>query len=99
MWLKATRVAAGLPQREVAEAVAPQGFHWHQSKIAKIESGELIPRLDEAVALVSVFAATLDVAPGLKPGSPDSLVARQASSRLTLLQQIYASVGAELGGA
>ncbi|MEV0015385.1 helix-turn-helix transcriptional regulator [Streptomyces tendae] len=98
-WLKTTRKAAGLAQREVAEAVAPQGYHWQQSKIAKIESGELIPRLDEAVALVRVFGTTLDAALTLAPGFPDSLAARQAESRLVLLQQIRAAVDAELGSA
>jgi hypothetical protein len=89
----------GLSQRAVAEAVAPQGFHWTQSKIAKIEGGELIPRLDEAVALVNVFDTTLDVALGMAPGSPDSLASRQAASQTVLLQQIRASIDAELGGA
>jgi transcriptional regulator with XRE-family HTH domain len=98
-WLRAARAEVRLSQRSLAEAVAPQGFHWLQSKIAKIESGELIPRLDEAVALVNVFDTTLDVALGLTPGSPDSLASRQAASRLVLLQQIRAAVDAELGGA
>lgn len=98
-WLREARVAAGLSQRELAEAVAPQGFQWVQSKIAKIEGGDLIPRLDEATALVNVFDTTLDVALGLTPGHPESLASRQAESRLVLLQQIRASVDAELGGA
>jgi transcriptional regulator with XRE-family HTH domain len=98
-WLRKARVAVGLSQRAVAEAVAPQGFHWTQSKIAKIEGGELIPRLDEAVALVNVFDTTLDVALGMAPGSPDSLASRQAASQTVLLQQIRASIDAELGGA
>lgn len=98
-WLREARVVARLSQRELAEAVAPQGFHWLQSKIAKIEGGELIPRLDEAVALTNVFGTTLDVALGLTPGSPDSLASRRAASQLVLLQQIRASIDAELGGA
>lgn len=36
---------------------------------------------------------------GLAPGYPESLASRQAASRLVLLQQIRASVDAELGGA
>src|SRR5690606_13741207 len=75
-WLKAARREAGLSQREVAEAVAPNGFHWLQSKIAKIEGGELVPRLDESVALAGVFGVTLDVALGLKTASPVSEAAR-----------------------
>ncbi|MFJ2004780.1 helix-turn-helix transcriptional regulator [Streptomyces chartreusis] len=100
-WLRAARIEAGLSQRKVAEAVQPQGFHWLQSKIAKVESGELIPRLDEAVALVGVFGTTLDVALGLKPESPLSPTAQQArlaASRLVLLQQIRAAIDVELGG-
>lgn len=97
-WLRAARTEARMSQRKVAEAVAPQGFHWLQSKIAKIESGELIPRLDEAVALVNVFDTTLDVALGLAPGSPDSLASQQHARRLVLLHGIRAAIDAELGG-
>ncbi|MEH0417902.1 helix-turn-helix transcriptional regulator [Streptomyces sp. B21-083] len=100
-WLRSARIEAGLSQRQVAEAVAPHGFHWLQSKIAKIEGGDLTPRLDEAVALVAVFDTTLDVALGLKLDSPISLAAQQArsaASRLVLLQQIRASIDAEIGG-
>ncbi|MFF6781369.1 helix-turn-helix domain-containing protein [Streptomyces sp. NPDC012510] len=97
-WLRTARAEARLTQREVAEAVAPQGFRWLQSKIAKIESGELVPRLDEAVALVNVFDTTLDVALGLAPGSPDSLASQQYARRLVLLHGIRAAIDAELGG-
>lgn len=98
-WLRTARTEARLSQRKVAEAVAPQGFNWLQPKIAKIESGELIPRLDEAMALVNVFDTTLDAALGLTPGvSPDSLASQQAASRLVLLRGIRAAIDAELGG-
>ncbi|MFE6362951.1 helix-turn-helix transcriptional regulator [Streptomyces sp. NPDC057806] len=96
-WLRSARVDARLSQRKVAEAVAPQGFRWPQSKIAKIEGGELAPRLDEAVALVNVFDATLDVALGLMPGNPHSLASDQAARRLVLLRGIRAAIDAELG--
>ncbi len=98
-WLKTARIEAGLTQHALAEAVVPQGFHWHQTKIAKIESGELVPRLDEAVALANVFDSTIDVALGLTPGCPESHASRQAARRLVLLQQIRMSIDAELGGA
>lgn len=97
-WLREARVTAGLSQRELAEAVAPQGFHWIQSKIAKIEGGDLIPRLDEAVALTTALDATLDAALGLKPDGAQSLASRDLARRTSLLQQISSLVEAELGG-
>ena len=98
-WLRGARVAAGLSQRELAAAVAPQGFHWMQSKIAKIEGGDLIPRLDEAVALANVLDTTLDVALGLKSDGVRSFASPDLIRRTLLLQKISSLVEAEIGGA
>lgn len=99
-WLKAARAGAELSQQKVSDVLRGQGFTaLHQTVIAKIERCERPVRLDEAVAMVELFGTTLDVALGLTQGSPDSLAGRRAASQLVLLQQIRASIDAELGGA
>ena len=97
-WLRAARSDAGLSQKDVTQALKPLGLDWHQTKVAKIEAGSLVPRLDEAIALVNLFGATLDAALGLTPGCPDGLASRQAASRLRVLRQIQAAIEGELAG-
>jgi transcriptional regulator with XRE-family HTH domain len=99
MWLRSTRVAAGLSQQKVADALKAEGVNLFQTQIAKIEGGERPLRLDEAAAIARIFGTTLDVALGLREGEVNGLAARQLVARTLLLQQMRSVIDAELGGA
>lgn len=98
-WLRNARLAAGLSQQKVADALRAQGFDvFRQSAVAKIERGERPVRLDEAVAIAALFGTTLDVALGLKSEEPQGLASLALARRTSLLQQVSALIEAELGG-
>ncbi|MGH3585035.1 MAG: helix-turn-helix domain-containing protein [Pseudonocardia sp.] len=61
-WLRTTRVAAGLSQGKLAEAMNAEGFVFYQQTVAKVESGERPLRLDEATALARVLNASISEA-------------------------------------
>ena len=48
-----------LSQAQVALAMTHRGFTWHQTTVAKTESGERALRLDEAHALAGVLGVEL----------------------------------------
>jgi len=100
-WLRATRKARGLSQQNVADALKPLGISLAQSLIAKIERGERPLRLDEAVALASLFGSTVDAALGLTAGPDENAlrVTQWAVDRSVLLVKIRALIDAEIGGA
>jgi len=45
--------------REVAERMEGFGYHWHQSVIAKIETGQRPIRLNEATDLATLYGVAL----------------------------------------
>lgn len=99
-WLRTSRKAAGLSQQDVADAVRPLGISLFQTQVAKIEAGGRPLRLDEAVALASIFGATVDTALGLS-GDPDETIAglaRRSVDRAVLLVKIRSLIDAEFGG-
>lgn len=100
-WLRSTREATGLSQQNIADGLKPLGFSLHQTQIAKIERGERPLRLDEAVALASLFGATVDTALGLSsdPDENTLRVAQRSVDRSVLLVKIRALIDAEFGGA
>lgn len=99
-WLRASREATSLSQQHVADALKPLGISLHQSQVAKIERGERPLRLDEAVALASLFGATVDAALGLSsdPDVNTARIAQRSVDRSVLLVKIRSLIDAELGG-
>lgn len=57
--LKLLRRAHGWSQREVAERMRPHGYTWHQTVVAKIETGTRPLRLNEALDLAALFGVSL----------------------------------------
>ena len=53
--MRAMRARLNLSQSQVALAMTHRGFAWHQTTVAKTESGERALRLDEASALAGVL--------------------------------------------
>lgn len=100
-WLRAARRSAGLSQQEVAEALAPIGLTLYQQTIAKIETSARDISLSEAVALASLFGATVDVALGLPGATSESATpeARRSTDHTALLAKIRVLIDAEIGGA
>lgn len=98
-WLRTVRAEAGLSQQKLADTLRAGGLsNFHQTTVAKIERGERPLRLDEAVAIAELFGTTLDAALGLKPGSENSLAARDLARRTSVLTTIRAAIDLELGG-
>lgn len=56
--VRSTREGAALTQTALAELARSQDFPFHQSTIAKIESGERPLRVDEAARLAEVLAVS-----------------------------------------
>lgn len=57
--LRQLRQARGWSMREVAEQMEGYGYHWHQSVIAKIETGQRPLRLNEALDLAALHGVPL----------------------------------------
>jgi transcriptional regulator with XRE-family HTH domain len=57
--LRALRNARGWPLRETAERMKAFGYTWHQTVVAKIETGDRPLRLGEAIDLASLYGANL----------------------------------------
>ena len=86
--LRALRTARHWPLREVAERMKAYGYTWHQTVVAKIETGQRPLRLNEAVDLADLYAVSLAdlFAP---PKGPDALdeLRREAQALHTALEQ------------
>lgn len=108
-WLRAVRTASGLSQQKVADVLKAQGYTaFHQTTIAKIERGERPVRLDEGVAITSLFGTTLDAALHVEDVEASqgsifqSLTQRNAAlgqslaRRTSVLERIEALIEAEL---
>jgi len=54
------REKKGITQAALAEAMTARGWQWHQSTVARVESGQQSVRFAEAEALVGIFRVTLD---------------------------------------
>ncbi|SHI67129.1 helix-turn-helix transcriptional regulator [Streptomyces sp. 3214.6] len=98
-WLRDARIASGLSQQRIADAVTEQGLRFLQTTIAKIERGSRPMRLDEAVVLTQLFGTTLDAVLNLREGSRISFGSREAARRASLLAHIRDQIDAELKGA
>jgi transcriptional regulator with XRE-family HTH domain len=68
--LRLLREARRWPLREVAERMKAFGYTWHQTVVAKIETGHRPLRLSEASDLANLYETTLDDILG--PLSPDA---------------------------
>jgi transcriptional regulator with XRE-family HTH domain len=53
------REIAGITQVDLARAMTKSGWQWHQSTVARVESGQQSLRFTEAEALVGILGATL----------------------------------------
>ena len=58
--LRRRREAERMTQVELAEAMTARGWQWHQSTVARVESGQQSLRFAEAEALVEILRMTLD---------------------------------------
>lgn len=59
--VRARRLRLRLPQSIVAQGMRTvYGFPWHQTMVAKVESGERAVKLDEAFALCRILGIELD---------------------------------------
>lgn len=54
------RVVLGMSQEEVARQLRGLGVPWHQTVLAKVESGERAVKLAEAYALASIYGLWVD---------------------------------------
>ncbi len=101
-WLRTARTEAGWSQQNVADAMRKAGHDtFRQTKVAKIEHGGMTVSRSDAVAIVSLFGTTLDVALRVKPNSAPSVnpAVQELAERTALLRQIRAQIDSELGGA
>lgn len=57
---RALREARQWPLREVAERMKAFGYSWHQTVVAKIETGQRPLRLSEAADLAALYEVSLD---------------------------------------
>jgi transcriptional regulator with XRE-family HTH domain len=57
--LRELRKARGWPLREVARRMESYGYHWHQTVVAKIETGQRPLRLNEALDLAALFGVSV----------------------------------------
>jgi transcriptional regulator with XRE-family HTH domain len=57
--VRRARERTGWPQGRIAEAMNAQGWRWHQSTVARVESGKQAARLGEAVALAEILGIDL----------------------------------------
>ena len=72
--MKVLRKAARLSQEDLAERMTQLGFKFHQTQVAKIESGNRLVRFDEVVGLakaLSVPAAQFMTEAVAGPDEPD----------------------------
>ncbi|MGH3745787.1 MAG: helix-turn-helix domain-containing protein [Micromonosporaceae bacterium] len=58
--LRSLRTARGMSQEDVAQMMALAGFSWHQTTVAKTESGSRPVRVNEAAALAAQFGVWVD---------------------------------------
>lgn len=67
------REARGMSQRHVVEVLnADHNLGWHQTTLAKTESGERPLRLSEAIVLADVFGVPVEsLSPLAAPGQPE----------------------------
>lgn len=93
--VRGRRAAAGLTVRQVADRLADHGASIDPSGISRIENGQRMPRLDEALALAAVFGATLEEMVG-----PRALGAHESdSARLIRLTEEVAFLTRRVLGA
>jgi transcriptional regulator with XRE-family HTH domain len=57
--LRLLRTGRGWALREVAERMKAYGYNWHQTIVAKTETGQRPLRLNEALDLASLFGVSL----------------------------------------
>jgi transcriptional regulator with XRE-family HTH domain len=57
--LRELRAGRRITQGALAEAMASRGFHWHQTTVSRIESGQQAAEFDETVALADIFGVGL----------------------------------------
>jgi transcriptional regulator with XRE-family HTH domain len=58
--LRQLRKARGWSQEDVARKMSALGFGMHQSTVGRLESAQLPLRLNEAIALASLYGTSLD---------------------------------------
>jgi transcriptional regulator with XRE-family HTH domain len=54
------RIARGWTQEEVAQRMGAYGYDWHQTIVGRLETAQRPLRLNEAVALASLFEVPVD---------------------------------------
>lgn len=71
-----------MTQSALAEAMTARGWQWHQSTVARVESGQQSVRFAEAEALVKIFGVTLDRLTYLVAEAAELALAQQSNTRL-----------------
>jgi transcriptional regulator with XRE-family HTH domain len=61
MNVRRLRDKKGMTQAALAEAMTERGWQWHQSTVARVESGQQSVRFAEAEALIQILGTTLDM--------------------------------------
>jgi transcriptional regulator with XRE-family HTH domain len=76
------REAAGITQVELAQAMTERGWQWHQSTVARVESGRQSVRFAEAEDLVQILGTTLERLTRAASEGPEVAAIEESSRRL-----------------
>jgi transcriptional regulator with XRE-family HTH domain len=80
--LRRLRDEADMTQAELAQAMIERGWQWHQSTVARVESGRQSVRFSEAEALAKILGIALDRLTWAGPEGPEAAAIDQAGRRL-----------------
>lgn len=96
--LRRLREACRWSQEEVARRMGGYGYEWHQTTVAKTEAAQRPLRLDEVVALASLFGVTLPALLESVPGMTGGQLEERAAARLARLEGQLARIREVLDG-
>ncbi|MGW2539458.1 helix-turn-helix domain-containing protein [Kitasatospora sp. NPDC001574] len=86
--LKDARTAGGLSQVRLAALMATRGFAWHQTTVARTESGARPVLLKEALALAEILHQSLDHFTAPEHSAIDKWIADSAQQRSVIEKRI-----------
>lgn len=80
--LRRLREEAEMTQAELAKVMTESGWPWHQSTVARIESGRQSVRFAEAAVLAKILGISLDRLTWVEPEGPEAAAVSEAGRRL-----------------
>jgi transcriptional regulator with XRE-family HTH domain len=80
--LRRLREEADMTQAELAQAMTERGWPWHQSTVARVESGRQSVRFSEAEVLAKILGVALDRLTWVGPEGPEAAAVAEAGRRL-----------------